>query len=88
MNKSGVLLMAMGVLMTVLGMLGFYQPFAYTVATTIFFGAAAGYRGHGNRDGIQAGGLEGQERRERVAIRWPWNSYLCVVRRMANAVVA
>jgi uncharacterized membrane protein HdeD (DUF308 family) len=42
MNKSGVLLMAMGVLMTVLGMLGFYQPFAYTVATTIFFGAAAG----------------------------------------------
>jgi hypothetical protein len=80
----GVLLMALGILMIVLGMLGFYQPFVYTVATTIFFGAAAGDRGHGNPDGVQAGGLEGQERRERVAIRWPWTIDLCSVPRMAN----
>jgi hypothetical protein len=38
-KKHWVLLLALGILMIVLGMLGFYQPFAYTVATTIFFGA-------------------------------------------------
>jgi uncharacterized membrane protein HdeD (DUF308 family) len=38
-KKHWVLLLALGILMIVLGVLGFHQPFVYTVATTIFFGA-------------------------------------------------
>jgi uncharacterized membrane protein HdeD (DUF308 family) len=38
-KKHWILLLAVGILMIVLGMLGFLQPIAYTVATTIFFGA-------------------------------------------------
>jgi uncharacterized membrane protein HdeD (DUF308 family) len=38
-KKHWVLLLALGILMIVLGMLGFIQPIAYTVATTVFFGA-------------------------------------------------
>ena len=38
-KKHWVLLLALGLLMIVLGMVGFFQPIAYTVATTIFFGA-------------------------------------------------
>jgi hypothetical protein len=36
-RKHWVLLLALGILMIVLGVLGFHQPFVYTVATTIFF---------------------------------------------------
>jgi uncharacterized membrane protein HdeD (DUF308 family) len=38
-KKHWVLLLVLGILMIVLGMLGFYQPFVYTVATVVFFGA-------------------------------------------------
>ena len=38
-KKHWVLLLALGILMIVLGTLGFFQPIAYTVATAILFGA-------------------------------------------------
>jgi uncharacterized membrane protein HdeD (DUF308 family) len=38
-KKHWVLLLALGILMVVLGVIGFYQPFVYTVATVVFFGA-------------------------------------------------
>jgi uncharacterized membrane protein HdeD (DUF308 family) len=38
-KKHWVLLLTLGILMIVLGTLGLFQPIAYTVATTIFFGA-------------------------------------------------
>jgi uncharacterized membrane protein HdeD (DUF308 family) len=37
-KKHWVLLLALGILMIVLGIIGFYQPFVYTVATVVFFG--------------------------------------------------
>jgi len=38
-KKHWILLLTLGILMIILGMIGFFQPIAYTVATTIFFGA-------------------------------------------------
>jgi len=38
-KKHWILLLTLGILMIVLGTIGLFQPIAYTLATTIFFGA-------------------------------------------------
>lgn len=38
-RKHWALLLTLGILMIILGTLGFFQPIAYTVATTLLFGA-------------------------------------------------
>ena len=38
-KRHWVLLLILGIMMIVFGMIGFMQPVAYTVATTVFFGA-------------------------------------------------